>query len=226
MTVSMAPSSSALVGPAADTARRGWPGTEIAPPNKLCLIERYGADIKVGRPRHPPQRQGVIVCGAQYRPGPDLTGPRYTRAMSRIAIISGYFNPLHVGHLKMIQAAAALAEQLVVIVNNDEQQLLKKGKIIIGQEDRLLIVQHLRPVDEAILAVDHDGTVRETLALIRRTHPDDELVFANGGDRKNSADVAESSVCVENDIELIFGVGGDDKHDSSSRINAEMGLEA
>ena len=139
-------------------------------------------------------------------------------------IVSGYFSPLHVGHLDMMEAAASLGDKLVVIVNNNEQQLAKKGKLIIDEQDRLRLVGALRIVDEAIISVDDDRTVSQTLALIAGKHGDHDLVFANGGDRKPEF-VPEASVCAEHGIEMRFGVGGDQKADSSTRINMALGIE-
>ncbi len=89
----------------------------------------------------------------------------------RIAIVSGYFNPIHIGHLQMIKAARALAPHLVVIVNNDRQQLLKKGRILMTEDDRLAIVAELRSVDEAFVAVDDDATVVDSLRRVRELLP-------------------------------------------------------
>jgi cytidyltransferase-like protein len=141
-----------------------------------------------------------------------------------IAIVSGYFNPLHVGHVRMIRAARELADLLVVIVNNDAQQILKKGRVIIAEDDRLEVVASLRAVDKALLAVDQDGTVRATLGVIRDEFPEARLVFANGGDRRDVASIAEADVCSALGIEIAFGVGGDDKADASSRIIGELGV--
>ena len=139
-------------------------------------------------------------------------------------IVSGYFSPLHVGHLDMIESAAALGDTLVVIVNNNDQQRLKKGKVIIDQTDRLRLVTALRAVDDAIIAVDDDRTVSASLQAIAERYPDHELVFANGGDRKPEF-VPEAEVCERYGIRMEFGVGGDDKADSSTRINMELGIE-
>jgi glycerol-3-phosphate cytidylyltransferase/D-beta-D-heptose 7-phosphate kinase/D-beta-D-heptose 1-phosphate adenosyltransferase len=145
--------------------------------------------------------------------------------MSRsIAIVSGYFNPLHVGHVRMMRAARELAEMLVVIVNNDAQQMLKKGRVIIPEADRAEVVENLRVVDRAVLALDQDGPVNRTLAFIREQFPDARLVFANGGDRRDAASIAEAEVCAALGIEIVFGVGGDDKADASSRIINELGV--
>lgn len=140
------------------------------------------------------------------------------------AIVSGYFSPLHVGHLDMIEAAATIGDKLFVIVNNNEQQLLKKGKVIIDQDDRLRLVRALREVDDAIIAVDDDRTVSASLQALAERYPDHELVFANGGDRKPEF-VPESEVCERYGIRMEFGVGGHDKADSSTRINMALGIE-
>lgn len=144
---------------------------------------------------------------------------------SKISIVSGYFNPLHVGHLDMMEAARSLTGYLVVIVNNDTQQVSKKGKVIQPLDHRLRIVRALQVTDEAIASVDQDSTVRKTLGLVRGQHPTATLIFANGGDRSQRSVVAESDVCEALGIELRFGVGGEAKADSSSRINAIQGLE-
>jgi cytidyltransferase-like protein len=139
-------------------------------------------------------------------------------------IVSGYFSPLHVGHLDMIEGAAALGDKVFVIVNNNAQQVMKKGKLIIDEKERLRIVEALRAVDEAIIAVDDDRTVSASLRAIAQAKPDHDLIFANGGDRKPEF-VPESTVCDEYGIKLVFGVGGDNKADSSTRINMALGLE-
>jgi cytidyltransferase-like protein len=147
-----------------------------------------------------------------------VTGP------DKVAIVSGYFNPIHVGHLQMIKAARALAPHLVVIVNNDQQQLLKKGRILMTEDDRLAIVAELRSVDEAFVAVDTDATVVASLRRVRELHPDAELLFCNGGDRSHADDVpsAETHLTDEIGLQMVYGVGGEDKADSSSRINEEL----
>ena len=147
-----------------------------------------------------------------------------TAVPERIAVVSGYFNPIHIGHLRMIQAARQLADRLVVIVNNDRQQLMKKGRILMTEDDRLAIVAELRSVDEAFVAVDDDATVVASLRQVRERHPDAELLFCNGGDRSSAGDVpsAETLLADEIGLQLVYGVGGEDKADSSSRINEEL----
>ena len=140
------------------------------------------------------------------------------------AIVSGYFSPLHVGHLDLIEGAGQLADQVFVIVNNNAQQEIKKGKVIIDEQDRLRLVLALRDVSHAIIAVDQDRTVSASLVHLAEAFPEHNLIFANGGDRVPDF-VPEAAVCEQHRIEMAFGVGGNDKADSSSRINVELGLE-
>lgn len=141
----------------------------------------------------------------------------------KVVIVSGFFNPLHGGHLDMIEAAAAMGDRLIVIVNNDIQQVMKKDKVILSEQNRLRLIEALRYTDEAMIALDEDPTVIKSLEAIAQMYPDDELVFANGGDRDSEKAIPEAEVCHANNIELVFGVGGDDKADSSTRINQALG---
>lgn len=144
--------------------------------------------------------------------------------MKRV-IVSGYFNPLHGGHLNLIEAAAEMGDYLVVIVNNDAQQMLKKGKIILDEANRTRLMRALRMVDEVVLSVDQDPTIRQTLEQVARKYEGDELVFANGGDRNATADIPEAEVCERYGIKMEFCVGDSEKYDSSTRINQATGHE-
>ena len=128
--------------------------------------------------------------------------------MKKIAI-SGYFDPIHVGHIEYINNAKKLGDWLVVIVNNNNQCALKKGKYFMDEEDRVLIVKNIKAVDEVFLSIDEDKTVCKSL---KKVNPD---VFANGGDRKNY-EIPESKVCKENNIQIVDGLG--DKIRSSSDL--------
>jgi len=143
----------------------------------------------------------------------------------KTVIVSGYFNPLHGGHLDMIEAAAKLGEYLIVIVNNDAQQLQKKGKIILDERNRLRLMRALKGVDQVVLSVDEDPTIIKTLAMVAEQHPGDELIFANGGDRDSAKEVPEAEVCAQYGIAMVFDAGGVEKYDSSTRINQAMGHE-
>lgn len=144
----------------------------------------------------------------------------------KIVIVSGYFNPLHGGHLDMIEAAAELGDKVIVIVNNDVQQMLKKGKIILDEANRLRLLRSLKQVDQTVLAIDEEPTVIKTLDMIAGQYPGDELIFANGGDRSAPEVVPEREVCERHNITMKYGVGGSEKADSSTRINQASGEEA
>ena len=147
----------------------------------------------------------------------------------KVVIVSGYFNPLHGGHLDMIEAAASMGDKLIVVVNNDKQQLLKKGKIILDEENRTRLMRALRDVDEVVLSIDEDPTQIKTLEMLAKRYPDDELVFAQGGDRDSDKVNPETDVCNEYGINIVYGVGTDVrgfvKPDSSTRINQAIGHE-
>jgi cytidyltransferase-like protein len=145
--------------------------------------------------------------------------------MKRIIVASGYFNPIHIGHVNLMKAAKALGDRLVVIVNNDKQQMLKKGKIIMSQHERVEVVKAIKYVDEAVLAIDEDPTVRATLEMVAQRQAGHEIIFANGGDRKDPSLIPESAVCDKYNIKMEFGVGGNDKPNSSSNINKLRGAE-
>src|ERR1700712_5479849 len=90
----------------------------------------------------------------------------YTIWVMKVVIVSGYFNPLHGGHLDMIESARAMGDKLIVIVNNDKQQILKKGKIILDEKNRLRVLRALRDVNEVVLSVDEEAPVIRTLEMI------------------------------------------------------------
>lgn len=141
----------------------------------------------------------------------------------KIAIVSGFFNPLHGGHLDMIEAARKLGDKLVVFVDNDKQQIIKKGKIILSEENRVRLMRALRDVDEAYVSLGDEPGQVETLKMLMAKYPDVEFVFANGGDRKGEDDIIEAEFCRQHGIKMAFGVGGDNKADSSTRINQALG---
>ena len=139
---------------------------------------------------------------------------------ARASIVSGYFGPLHQGHLDMMEAARELTGHLVVVVNNDLQQELKKGRVIQGEDARVRIVAALRCVDDVVLAVDDGPSIAGTFDVVRERYPDAELVFCNGGDRKDADALPadERASADRNRITLRYGVGGFEKADSSTRL--------
>lgn len=119
--------------------------------------------------------------------------------MIRVAV-SGYFDPLHVGHVEYFKLAKKLGDRLIIILNNDEQAALKKGKSFMPLEERKIILEALRDVDEVVISVDEDATVCRSLALV---WPD---IFAKGGDRF-ATEIPEAKTCRELGIEIVDGLG-------------------
>jgi len=129
-------------------------------------------------------------------------------------IVSGYFNPLHKGHLELFEKAKGAGDQLWVIVNSDHQRSLKGSKEFMDENERLIIVSAIKYVDKALISLDQDKTQCATLAyLADKFVANFKLYFANGGDQNNES-IPEVSVCKEKGIGLLEGIG--DKIQSSS----------
>tara|TARA_R110002050_G_scaffold61315_2_gene135580 strand:- start:119 stop:544 length:426 start_codon:yes stop_codon:yes gene_type:complete len=137
--------------------------------------------------------------------------------MKTAIIVSGYFNPIHKGHLELFNKAKLQGDELWVIVNSDLQRGLKGSKEFMGEDERLLIVSSLKMVNFSMIAIDEDRTVSETLrALYVKSIANDpkyQISFANGGDQNNDS-IPEARICQELGISLIEGLG--DKIQSSS----------
>lgn len=119
---------------------------------------------------------------------------------NRTVVASGYFDPIHVGHIEYLEMAAKLGDKLIVIVNNDNQAVLKKGTPFMTEGDRLKIVSSLKCVDEVFLSIDEDPTVCRSLQAV---NPD---VFAKGGDRFVD-EIPEATTCKEIGAEIVDGLG-------------------
>ena len=129
-------------------------------------------------------------------------------------IVSGYFNPIHKGHLEYFEIAKKHGDILFVIVNSDYQRKLKGSKEFQDEHERMLIVSHLKLVDQAVLSVDQDRTVIETIKKIHTEYSNTyELFFANGGDQNNNT-IPERIICEKLGVKLIDGLG--EKIQSSS----------
>ena len=134
--------------------------------------------------------------------------------MKKAIIVSGYFNPLHKGHLDLFKQAKKAGDILIVIVNNDKQREMKGSKIFQDEAERTSIIRALTLVDMAWISVDEDSTQNATLRLmVEKFYGSMKLAFANGGDQNNET-IPERKVCEQFDIELIDGLG--DKIQSSS----------
>ena len=140
--------------------------------------------------------------------------PEFRKALrEKTVCISGGFDPVHVGHLRMIRGAKRLTNggKLIIIVNSDEWLQRKKGYVFMPFEERREILLSFRGVDGVSSVDDKDDTVCEAL---KRIHPD---IFANGGDRKER-NVPEYKICDNLDIEMVYNVGGEKVQSSSNLV--------
>ncbi|MBI5803438.1 adenylyltransferase/cytidyltransferase family protein [Candidatus Pacearchaeota archaeon] len=126
-----------------------------------------------------------------------------------VVAASGYFDPLHIGHLEYLNLAKKLGDKLVVIINNDNQTKLKKGYVFMPQEERARIIKELVHVDEVVISVDDDLTVCKSLEFVK------PVIFAKGGERY-SYEIPEKKICDSLGIKIIDGLG--EKIQSSSNL--------
>jgi cytidyltransferase-like protein len=137
--------------------------------------------------------------------------------MNTIVVISGGFDPVHSGHIRLIKQARLLGDHLIVGINSDEWLARKKGRAFMPWQERLCVLNNLQQVDEVYTFDDEDGTAGHLLQQVRAHYPDARIVFANGGDRTQD-NIPEMAVP---GVEFVFGVGGSDKANSSSWILQE-----
>lgn len=122
-------------------------------------------------------------------------------------IVSGYFNPIHRGHLEYFNLSKKKGDILIVIVNNDHQRKIKGSKEFMKEDERVLIIENIKCVDKVYLSIDKDRTVIETIKLIHLEMTNDyNLFFANGGDQNNST-IAEKDICNTLKIGLLDNLG-------------------
>lgn len=135
--------------------------------------------------------------------------------MKTLVIVSGYFNPLHKGHVEYLYRSKELGDSLLVIVNNDVQRALKGSKPFMSESERRTIIQALKPVDYSVICIDQSRSVSETVQQVYTDFKDryDRFIFANGGDQTEQT-IPETEVCNKLGIEMVFGLG--DKIQSSS----------
>ena len=133
----------------------------------------------------------------------------------KIAVVSGGFDPIHSGHIEYLKSAKSLGDKLIVALNSDNWLEKKKGKFFMPYTERESILKSIIYVDE-VISFDDDaiGSCINALEKVKLLYPNDEIYFANGGDR-NKKNIPEMKV---SDINFIFSVGGDDKKNSSSWI--------
>jgi D-beta-D-heptose 7-phosphate kinase/D-beta-D-heptose 1-phosphate adenosyltransferase len=133
-----------------------------------------------------------------------------------LVIASGYFNPVHRGHIDYLTQSKELGDRLFVIVNNDKQREMKGSKEFMNEDERKLVIETLKPVDWAVVAIDtHNRQVDKSIEMIHMLYKDEfqNFIFTNGGDQTEQT-IAEGDICRKLGIKMVFGLG--DKIQSSS----------
>jgi D-beta-D-heptose 7-phosphate kinase/D-beta-D-heptose 1-phosphate adenosyltransferase len=137
--------------------------------------------------------------------------------MSKYYIVSGGFDPIHEGHIAMIKDAASKSDGVILLLNSDAWLCRKKGKNFMDFKTRQVICENIKGVVDAFDFNDDDGSACDGIRLAREKYPNDELIFANGGDR-TKRNIPEGPACEKYNVKLEFGVGGENKANSSSWI--------
>ena len=133
-----------------------------------------------------------------------------------VVAVSGGFDPIHIGHVRMFEKAKKLGDKLVVIINCDKWLKRKKGFTFMPEQERAEIIQALKAVDDVYI---HQSKDHHVSAALKKIKPD---IFANGGDRKNIADIPEAKICKDLGIKMVFNVGHGGKVQSSSWLIAKV----
>lgn len=127
----------------------------------------------------------------------------------QVVAVSGYFNPVHKGHIAMFKEARKFGDKLIVILNSDKQVEMKGSKKFMDENERKYILESIGCVDEVVISIDDDPTQCKTLVLLK------PHIFANGGDRRSENDLPEAAICREHGIKMVFNVGGEKVQSSS-----------
>jgi D-beta-D-heptose 7-phosphate kinase/D-beta-D-heptose 1-phosphate adenosyltransferase len=133
----------------------------------------------------------------------------------RVVVVSGGFDPVHIGHVRMFNEARALGDKLVVILNNDNWLILKKGFVFMPEAERKEVIEAFRAVDEVVLTKHEAGTT--DMSICRALEELRPNIFANGGDRKID-NIPEVATCEAIGCEMVFNVGRGGKVQSSSDL--------
>jgi len=134
------------------------------------------------------------------------------------ALVSGGFDPVHVGHLRMFQDAKKLADKVIVLLNNDDWLIKKKGKPFMNQIQRKEILEEFKSISEVIIQTSSKLSSGLAIEDFVKKNPNKLICYCNGGDRSNIKNIRESEICKKLKVNLEFGVGGEDKIESSSDL--------
>jgi len=136
--------------------------------------------------------------------------------MPDIILVSGGFDPIHSGHIKLINDANKYGD-VVVLLNSDAWLRNKKGREFLPFDERKIIMQNIKGVLDVLDFDDSDNTCIDGLRKVKKKYTNSIIKFANGGDR-NDETTPETAFCNQNNIEALWGIGGNDKSNSSSWI--------
>lgn len=134
------------------------------------------------------------------------------------ALVSGGFDPVHVGHLRMFQDAKKLATKVVVLLNNDQWLIKKKGKPFMNQNQRKEILKEFNSITKVIIQKSSEKSSSKAIKEFVKKNPKKKICYCNGGDRSNVKNIYEAAICKELNISLEFEVGGKEKIESSSKL--------
>ena len=134
------------------------------------------------------------------------------------ALVSGGFDPVHVGHLRMFQDAKKLSDKVIVLLNNDEWLIEKKGKPFMSQEQRKEILEEFESISKVIIQKSNEKSSSKAIQEFAYKNERKNICYCNGGDRSNIENIREAEICKKLNIDLIFGVGGKEKIESSSEL--------
>ena len=136
--------------------------------------------------------------------------------MNNIILVSGGFDPIHSGHIKLINEANKHGD-VIVLLNSDKWLRNKKGKEFLNFYERKIIMSNIKGVINVIEFDDSDKTCIDGIKKAKSLYKNSIIKFANGGDRNNET-TPEKEFCDKNDIDTLFGIGGNNKSNSSSWI--------
>ena len=139
----------------------------------------------------------------------------------KIVVVSGGFDPIHSGHIAYLKSAKSYGDKLIVALNSDAWLERKKGKFFMPFDERKVILKSIKHVDRVIgFEDDRKGSCINALEEIKLSNPNDEIFFANGGDR-GKGNTPEMDTCRKLDVTMLWNIGGGKIQSSSWLINGE-----